>query len=93
MLNVVPLFEVRTSTQILRKTSTEGFTFISPCCFGHLIKKGHKIVDSQLQSQYKKKKKTLYRCLLKHIYTHTVHDTEDVNIQVEAGVTLSCKND
>lgn len=28
--------------------------FISPCCFGHLIKKGHKIVDSsQLQNRYK----------------------------------------
>lgn len=27
------------------------------------------------------------------IYTHTVHDTKDVNIQVEAGMTLGCKND
>lgn len=62
--------EVSGYTHIMRRTSTEGFTFISPCCFGHLIKKGHKIVDSQLQSQYKKKKTTLYRCQLKHIYTY-----------------------
>lgn len=75
---------------MIRKTSTEGFTFISPCCFGHLIKKGHEIVDSQLQSHYKKK-----HCIdvSLSIYTHTVHDTKDVNIQVVAGMTLGCKND
>lgn len=82
--------EVGSYSQMIRKTSTEGFTFISPCCFGHLIKKGHKIVDSQLQSHYKKK-----HCIdvSLSIYTHTVHDTKDVNIQVEAGMTLGCKND
>lgn len=82
--------EVGGYSQMIRKTSTEGFTFISPCCFGHLIKKGHKIVDSQLQSHYKKK-----HCIdvSLSIYTHTVHDTKDVNIQVEAGMTLGCKND
>lgn len=58
--------------------------FISPCCFGHLIKKGHKIVDSsQLQNWYK----TAY-CMdvSLSIYTSTVQDTKDVNIQVEAGM-------
>lgn len=58
--------------------------FISPCCFGHLIKKGHKIVDSsQLQNWYK----TAY-CMdvSLSIYTPTVQYTKDVNIQVEAGM-------
>lgn len=61
--------------------------FISPCCFGHLFKKGHKIVDfSRLQNRYK----TAY-CMdvSLSIYTRTIQDTEDVNIQVEAGMTLS----
>lgn len=44
-------------SQLLGKTSWEGFTFISPCCFGHLIKKGHKTGFSITEPIQKKKEK------------------------------------